>query len=134
MFTAVDPVFSGLIVSSGAKVQMISTDSSLAGTSIDVFVRVNSDRNTIDNDETSFIFSVNFVLTTCSTSLISTASMSALWTTNYDYRITDPALSINFSGILNNDCQFTATLIDKNTLVAPPTWMALTQPTFTLTA
>lgn len=113
---------------------MISTDLSLAGTSIDVFVRVNSDRNAIDNDETSFVFSVNFVLTTCTTILTSTASMSTLWVTNYDYRITDPALTINFGGILNNDCQFTATLIDKNTLVAPTSWMTLTQPTFTLSA
>ena len=102
----------------------------MAGTSVDVFVKVNSDKNAIDNDETSFVFSVNFVLTTCSTSLTTTFSFA----TSYDYKITDSALNINFGGITNNNCKFTATLIDTNTLLAPPFWMSLTQPTFSLTA
>lgn len=133
IFTVVAPVFSGTTVTTGAKVLIISADTALAGSNINVFVEAHSDKNSIDHDSTSFMFSVTFVLTTCSTSLTSTATMSSFWATTFDYKITDSALSIPFHGISNNDCRFTATLIDTNTSLAPPSWISLAQPTFILT-
>ena len=132
IFTLLNPVFKSGSVDKPAKIFIETTDTAYSMVSVDLYVKVNSDKNAIDHDETSFKIIVSFSESYCIKNLSQSSYLSTLWSTNYPYKIGDPDITINFNGVLNGDCRFSALLIDLANPSTLPVWMTFVEPTFNL--